>query len=99
MDDASTMDHVKADLDTYMKQYPKVRIIRAPERVGLIRARLLGGQFVKAPVITFLDSHCEGWLEPLLDRIGRNNPNVVCPMIDVIDDDTQQLGGSQWGRV
>ena len=92
MDDASTMDHVKADLDTYMKQYPKVRIIRAPERVGLIRARLLGGQYVKAPVITFLDSHCEcteGWLEPLLDRIGRNNTNGVCAMIDVIDDDTQ----------
>ena len=75
MDDASTMSHLKEELETYMAGYPKVRVIRAPERVGLIRARLLGAQYVKAPVITYLDSHCEctqGWLEPLLDRIGRN---------------------------
>ena len=75
VDDASTMKHLKEELETYMAQYPKVRVIRAPERVGLIRARLLGAKYVKAPVITYLDSHCEctqGWLEPLLDRIGRN---------------------------
>ena len=36
------MDHLKADLDNYMSQYPKVKIVRAPERVGLIWARLLG---------------------------------------------------------
>ena len=55
-------------------------------------------------MITFLDSHSEcteGWLEPLLDRIGRNNTNVVCPMIDVIDDDTLEwgvndVGGFDW---
>ena len=38
-----------------------------------------------------MDSHCEcieGWLEPLFDRIGRNKTKFVCPVIDVIDDDT-----------
>jgi len=109
VDDASTMNHLKEELDSYMAQYPKVRVIRAPERVGLIRARLLGAKYVKAPVITYLDSHCEctqGWLEPLLDRIGRNKTNVVCPVIDVIDDDTLEyhyrdsggvnVGGFDW---
>ena len=69
------MTHLQAQLETYMAAYPKVRVIRAPERVGLIRARLLGAEYVKAPVITYLDSHCEctqGWLEPLLDRIAKN---------------------------
>ena len=54
--------------------------MRAPERVGLIRARLLGAKYVTAPVITYLDSHCEcteGWLEPLLAEIARNKTNVV----------------------
>jgi len=109
VDDASTMDHVKDELDIYMAQYPKVKIVRAPERVGLIRARLMGAKYVTAPVITYLDSHCEcteGWLEPLLDRIARNKTNVVCPVIDVIDDDTLEyhyrdsggvnVGGFDW---
>ena len=75
VDDASTMDHVKEELDMYMVQYPKVKIVRAHERVGLIRARLLGAKYVTAPVITYLDSHCEcaeGWLEPLLAEIAKN---------------------------
>lgn len=42
-----------------MLHYPKVKIVRAPKREGLIRARLLGAAHAKAPVITFLDSHCE----------------------------------------
>jgi polypeptide N-acetylgalactosaminyltransferase len=109
VDDASTMDHLKEKLEHYMTSYPQVRIVRAPERVGLIRARLMGAKFVKAPVVTFLDSHCEcteGWLEPLLDRIARNSTNVVCPVIDVIDDDTLEyhyrdsggvnVGGFDW---
>ena len=57
VDDASTMKHLKEELEDYMQQYPKVKIVRAPERVGLIRARLLGAKHVKAPVITYLDSH------------------------------------------
>ncbi|MFN9941749.1 MAG: glycosyltransferase, partial [bacterium] len=103
------MDHLKEKLENYVKPFPQVQIVRAPERVGLIRARLLGAKYVKAPVVTFLDSHCEcteGWLEPLLDRIARNSSNVVCPVIDVIDDDTLEyhyrdsggvnVGGVDW---
>lgn len=92
-----------------MMNYPKVKILRASKREGLIRARLLGAAVAKAPVLTYLDSHCEcteGWLEPLLDRIARNQTTVVCPVIDVIDDTTLEyhwrdsggvnVGGFDW---
>ena len=52
-------DHVKAPLENYMAQYPKVKIVRLPKREGLIRARLLGLEHATAPVVTYLDSHCE----------------------------------------
>ena len=47
-----------------------------------------------------------GWLEPLMDRIGRDATTVVCPVIDVISDDTMEyhhrdaagvnVGGFDW---
>lgn len=109
VDDFSDMPHLKRQLEDYMMNYPKVRIIRASKREGLIRARLLGAAAAKAPVLTYLDSHCEcteGWLEPLLDRIARDPTTVVCPVIDVIDDTTLEyhwrdsggvnVGGFDW---
>lgn len=109
VDDFSDMPHLMQQLDDYMSSLPKVRIVRAPRREGLIRARLLGARYVTAPVLTYLDSHCEcteGWLEPLLDRIARNKTTVVCPVIDVIDDNTLEyhyrdsssvnVGGFDW---
>ena len=42
-----------------MSKLKKVRIIRAKERVGSIKARSLAFTEAKAPVITVLDSHCE----------------------------------------
>ncbi|XP_011700985.1 PREDICTED: putative polypeptide N-acetylgalactosaminyltransferase 9 isoform X2 [Wasmannia auropunctata] len=109
VDDFSDMPHLKRQLEDYMMNYPKVRIIRANKREGLIRARLLGAAAAKAPVLTYLDSHCEcteGWLEPLLDRIARDPTTVVCPVIDVIDDSTLEyhwrdssgvnVGGFDW---
>lgn len=46
----------------------------------------------------------EGWLEPLLARIALDRKTVVCPIIDVISDETfeyvtasdQTWGGFNW---
>lgn len=89
VDDFSTKDYLKEQLDVYMSQFPKVRIIRLKERQGLIRARLAGAAVAKGEVLTFLDSHIEcnvGWLEPLLERIYVDRKKVPCPVIEVIND-------------
>ncbi|KAM4859230.1 polypeptide N-acetylgalactosaminyltransferase 5 [Thomomys bottae] len=89
VDDFSTKDYLKDNLDKYMSQYPKVRILRLKERHGLIRARLAGAQNATGDVLTFLDSHIEcnvGWLEPLLERVYLSRKKVACPVIEVIND-------------
>lgn len=79
-------------MDAYVNGLPvPTKVIRAKERIGLVRARLLGAREAKAQVLTFLDAHCEctiGWLESLLQRIAEDRTRVVCPVIDIIHDDT-----------
>ncbi|EDV26797.1 uncharacterized protein TRIADDRAFT_11844, partial [Trichoplax adhaerens] len=80
-------------LELYTSKLEKVKIFRNEKHEGLIRSRLNGFSHATAPVVTFLDAHCEvttGWLEPLLERIYLNETTVVCPEIDVIDDRTFQ---------
>lgn len=108
VDDASERKHLKQDLEDYVKTLPvPTHVYRMEKRSGLIRARLLGAKHVKGQVITFLDAHCEcteGWLEPLLSRIADDKKTVVCPIIDVISDDTFEYitasdmtwGGFNW---
>ena len=96
------MKQLKTELEHYMSQYPKVMIVRASERIGMIRARLLGASKVTAPVLTFLDSHIEcttGWMKPLIDRIVRNSSIVVCPVIDVLDTETLEYQGNGYFAV
>ncbi|XP_045477623.1 polypeptide N-acetylgalactosaminyltransferase 5 isoform X1 [Harmonia axyridis] len=108
VDDASEREHLGRKLEEYVKKLPvPVHLLRTNKRSGLIRARLLGAKNVKGQVITFLDAHCEcteGWLEPLLARIVENRKTVVCPIIDVISDETFEYvtasdmtwGGFNW---
>ncbi|OWK51600.1 Polypeptide N-acetylgalactosaminyltransferase 5 [Lonchura striata] len=44
VDDCSTKEHLKEQLDAYMSRFPKVKILRLRERHGLIRARLAGAE-------------------------------------------------------
>ncbi|XP_056611156.1 LOW QUALITY PROTEIN: polypeptide N-acetylgalactosaminyltransferase 5 [Triplophysa dalaica] len=89
VDDCSTKDYLKDQLDVYMSRFPKVRIVRLKERQGLIRARIAGADVATGEVLTFLDSHVEcniGWLEPLLERVYMDHRKVVCPVIEVVND-------------
>ncbi|XP_060055089.1 polypeptide N-acetylgalactosaminyltransferase 12 [Erinaceus europaeus] len=111
VDDYSDREHLKERLAAELAGLPKVRLIRATKREGLVRARLLGASIAQGDVLTFLDCHCEcheGWLEPLLQRIHEEESAVVCPVIDVIDWNTfeylgnpgePQIGGFDWRLV
>eukprot|EP00051_Salpingoeca_urceolata_P035793 m.31365 g.31365 ORF g.31365 m.31365 type:complete len:582 (+) comp9726_c0_seq1:37-1782(+) len=103
IDDASPGDWIKEPLDKDVARLPKVRVIRLPERVGLIRAKVRGAKEAKGDVLTFLDSHCEcneGWLEPLLSRIQADRTIVASPVIEVIDQHTLEYasGGDGMDR-
>ena len=52
-------EHLKSQLEEYVSQLKIVRVVRQPERKGLITARLLGASIAQGEVLTFLDAHCE----------------------------------------
>ncbi|KAI2660899.1 Polypeptide N-acetylgalactosaminyltransferase 3 [Labeo rohita] len=78
VDDASADERLKDELDEYLKQLHIVRVVRQPERKGLITARLLGASVATGECFN-------GWLEPLLARIAENSTAVVSPDITTID--------------
>ncbi|XP_049543576.1 putative polypeptide N-acetylgalactosaminyltransferase 9 [Anopheles darlingi] len=90
VDDYSNLAHLRTQLEEYFASYPLVRILRAPERLGLIRARLLGARNATSEFLTFLDAHCEctvGWLEGQLDVVARDPRHTIAlPTIDWIDE-------------
>ncbi|XP_050098590.1 putative polypeptide N-acetylgalactosaminyltransferase 9 [Anopheles aquasalis] len=90
VDDYSNLAHLRTQLEEYFAGYPLVRILRAPQRLGLIRARLLGAQNATSEFLTFLDAHCEcmvGWLEAQLDPVAREpHRTIALPTIDWIDE-------------
>lgn len=90
VDDFSEKEHLKSQLDEYMKKHfpDKVKIFRNSERVGLIGTRTLGAKYATGDVIVFLDAHCEcnkNWLPPLLARIAYDRTIMTVPTIDGID--------------
>jgi polypeptide N-acetylgalactosaminyltransferase len=65
-----------------------VRWIRSEIRLGVVRSRTAAAAAATTPFLVFLDSHCEpqvGWLEPLLELLGRSPRVVALPVIEKLD--------------
>lgn len=82
VDDASTIKDLGDVLTEYVAtNMPIVKLIRVKERIGLIKARMVGAKAAKSDILVFLDAHCEAyhnWLPPLLglmitDKIKKNH--------------------------
>ncbi|KAH7731746.1 Protein GLY-9 a [Aphelenchoides avenae] len=102
VDDFSQRDELRGKLEKHLGRfYGRVKLFRSPERLGLIRAKIVGAEAAIGDVVVFLDSHCEansGWLEPILQRIKDKRTAVVCPVIDSIADRSfQYMGGGAGG--
>ncbi|CAF1407936.1 unnamed protein product, partial [Didymodactylos carnosus] len=66
VDDQSDIEEMGKRLDDYCEENfgDLVKILRAPSRLGLIKAKNYGGKTAVGDVIIFLDAHCEanqGW--------------------------------------
>lgn len=82
--------NLKQPLDDAVASLPKVRIMRSPFRIGLMKARMLGAVNSQGPALIFMDAHIEvrpGWLEPLLDRLRVNKNITAIASVDNINPD------------
>nr|XP_040019726.1 probable polypeptide N-acetylgalactosaminyltransferase 8 [Gasterosteus aculeatus aculeatus] len=96
VDDNSSNDDLKEDLDAYIKtteqQNPSLRIarVRHSEQRGLAHARASGWEAATADVVAILDAHIEvheQWAEPLLTQIKGDRTVVTSPVFDRINFD------------
>ncbi|XP_042157611.1 probable polypeptide N-acetylgalactosaminyltransferase 8 isoform X2 [Oncorhynchus tshawytscha] len=94
VDDHSSNDDLKGDLDVYVKsievQNPLFRMVRVRhvESLGLTQARISGWRAATADVVAILDAHIEvhkEWAEPLLTRIKADRTVVVSPVFDRVN--------------
>ncbi|XP_017274400.1 probable polypeptide N-acetylgalactosaminyltransferase 8 [Kryptolebias marmoratus] len=96
VDDNSSNENLKGDLDVYVKsledENPSLRItrVRHNEQKGLAYARASGWRAATADVVAILDAHIEVhemWAEPLLTQIKADRTTVVSPVFDRVNFD------------
>lgn len=91
VDDGSDAPWLQQPLEDYVALLPKVKLVRMEKRLGLMATRVMGAMVATGETVTFLDAHIEvneGWLEPLMARIGEDRRHVVMPIIDSLDADS-----------
>ncbi|TDH09134.1 hypothetical protein EPR50_G00083510 [Perca flavescens] len=96
VDDNSSEENLKGDLDMYVKsleqENPSLAIIRVRnnESYGLSHARASGWRAATADVVAILDAHIEVhelWAEPLLTQIKADRTVVTSPVFDKVNFD------------
>ncbi|KAG7214941.1 hypothetical protein INR49_005216 [Caranx melampygus] len=94
VDDNSSNENLKGELDAYVKsleqENPTLRIVRVrhSEQRGLAYARASGWRAATADVVAILDAHIEVhemWAEPLLTQIKGDRTVVVSPVFDRVN--------------
>lgn len=107
------LDQLKRPLEDFIANYPKIKLVRSPTRVGLIKARMIGCVNAEGPALVFMDAHIEvtpGWLEPLIDPLAKNHNATTVPVVDAIDaqtfkytyndnPETYMVGGFDWNLI
>lgn len=84
-------ESVLKPLHEILPSLPKVKILRSPSRLGLMKARMLGAANAKGPVLIIMDSHVEvavGWMPPLLDPIAEDPHTITLPGVELLDPQT-----------
>jgi polypeptide N-acetylgalactosaminyltransferase len=91
VDDFSDHEELKKPLEEFIRPYRKVKLIRSPIRLGLIKARMFGCVNAIGAALVFMDAHIEvtkGWLEPLIDPLARNPNTTTIPVVDSLHPNT-----------
>ncbi|KAM3609699.1 uncharacterized protein V6R79_018842 [Siganus canaliculatus] len=100
VDDNSSNDDLKEDLDNYVKllekENPDLRFVRVrhDKQQGLSSARASGWRASTADVVAILDAHIEVhemWAEPLLTQIKADRTVVVSPVFDRVNFDDLEV--------
>ncbi|KAF4752416.1 hypothetical protein FOZ63_031968, partial [Perkinsus olseni] len=74
------------------EQKAKIRILRLPEREGLIRAKIIGADSARGTYILFLDGHCRvvpGYMQSMINMIANNGyKTIVTPIVTDVNGTT-----------
>ena len=69
----------------------RIRILRAHSRLGLIRARHVGGTFCQGPFMVLLDAHVKphnNWLDPIIRLLRENHKRILNMEVGLLDGNT-----------
>lgn len=87
IDDGSTLDYIRQDVEKYLKTVPKARLVQFATQQGTLKARIAAMREVKTDIVVFLEVNVicnRGWLEPLIDLLIKDHNVIALPHYDRI---------------
>lgn len=85
VDDGSTLEYIRQELERYLKTVPKARLLRLESQRGTLKARIAATKEAKTDVVVYLEANAlcgHGWLEPLIDLLVKDRSVIALPHYD-----------------